>query len=58
MALTSAGRPLPPVRLLLLHDDKAREFDYVSGAEKSLALAKAQKWTIVSIESDWKEVFQ
>jgi hypothetical protein len=47
----------PTLRLLLLHDDKAREFDYVSGAEKSLELAKAQNWTVVSVQNDWKTVF-
>jgi phosphoserine phosphatase len=47
----------PALRLLVLHDDAAREFDYVSGAEKSLALAKQYGWTIVSMKKDWKTVF-
>ena len=47
----------PALRLLVLHDDAAREFDYVSGAEKSLALAKQYGWTVVSIKSDWTTVF-
>jgi phosphoserine phosphatase len=50
-----ASRPALP--LLLLHDDAAREFDYVAGAEKSLQLARQYGWTIVSIKSDWKTVF-
>jgi hypothetical protein len=41
----------------LLHDDQAREFDYVAGAQKSLELAKTPNWTVVSIKNDWKEVF-
>ena len=41
----------------LRQDDQAREFDYGEGAEKSLELAKTQKWTVVSIKNDWKEVF-
>jgi hypothetical protein len=53
----TGGKGRPALRLLLLHDDKAREFDYVSGAEKSLELAKAQKWTVVSVKNDWKTVF-
>ena len=53
----AGGKGRPALRLLLLHDDNDREFDYVSGAEKSLELAKAQKWTVVSIKSDWREVF-
>ena len=52
------GRNRPALRLLLLHDDKARGFDYVSGAEKSLDLAKTQGWTVVSIKNDWKMVFR
>jgi hypothetical protein len=49
--------PRPALRLLVLHDDAAREFDYVSGAEKSLELAKQYGWTVVSIKHDWKTVF-
>jgi phosphoserine phosphatase len=47
----------PAFRLLVLHDDAAREFDYVSGAEKSLQLAKQYGWTVVSMKNDWKTVF-
>ena len=50
-----AQRPALP--LLVLHDDAAREFDYVAGAEKSLKLARQYGWTIVSIKNDWKTVF-
>jgi phosphoserine phosphatase len=49
--------PRPAFRLLVLHDDAAREFDYVAGAQKSLELAKQYGWTIVSIKHDWKSVF-
>jgi phosphoglycolate phosphatase-like HAD superfamily hydrolase len=49
--------PRPALRLLVLHDDAKREFDYVEGAEKSLQLAKQYGWTIVSIKNDWKTVF-
>ena len=44
-------------RLLVLHDDAEREFDYVAGAEKSLDLAREQGWTVVSIKNDWSTVF-
>ena len=54
----TGGKDRPALRLLLLHDDKEREFDYIGGAEKSLELATAQSWTVVSIKNDWKEVFQ
>jgi len=53
----AGGGNRPALRLLLLHDDPVREFDYVAGAEKSLELAKADQWTIVSIKKDWTEVF-
>jgi phosphoserine phosphatase len=49
--------PRPAMRLLVLHDDAAREFDYVTGAEKSLELAKQNAWTVVSMMNDWKTVF-
>lgn len=44
-------------RLLVLHDDADREFDYVAGAEKSLDQAKADGWTVVSMRNDWTTVF-
>jgi phosphoserine phosphatase len=49
--------PRPAFRLLVLHDDAAREFDYVSGAEKSLTLAKQYGWTVVSMKNDWNRIF-
>ena len=49
--------PRPALRLLVLHDDAAREFDYVAGAEKSLELAKQYGWSIVSMKNDWQTVF-
>ena len=49
--------PRPALRLLVLHDDAAREFDYVSGAERSLALAEQYGWTVVSMKNDWNQVF-
>ena len=56
--LSFAGGPSRPgLRLLVLHDDPAREFDYVAGAERSLEEAKARGWTVVSIRRDWATVF-
>jgi len=56
--LTFAGGPsLPALRLLVVHDDADREFDYVAGAEKILSAARAHGWTTVSIKSDWRQVF-
>ena len=47
----------PSLRLLVLHDDSAREFDYTSGAEQALELARTSGWTVVSINRDWATVF-
>ena len=47
----------PSLRLLVLHDNPDREFDYVSGAEQALERARASGWTVVSIKNDWAEVF-
>jgi phosphoserine phosphatase len=43
--------------LLLNHDDADREYDYVNGAEKSLAAASELGWTVVSMKNDWASVF-
>jgi phosphoglycolate phosphatase-like HAD superfamily hydrolase len=48
---------MPTLRLLLLHDDAEREFDYTSGAEQALERAETDKWTVVSIKHDWTTVF-
>jgi phosphoglycolate phosphatase-like HAD superfamily hydrolase len=47
----------PTLRLLVLHDDAEREFDYVTGAEQALTQAETDGWTIVSIKNDWTTVF-
>jgi phosphoserine phosphatase len=47
----------PTLRLLVLHDDAEREFDYTGGAEQALDQAKADGWTLVSIRNDWETVF-
>ncbi|MGO9496231.1 MAG: HAD family hydrolase [Solirubrobacteraceae bacterium] len=47
----------PVLRLLVLHDDAQREFDYTSGAERALAMADPSGFTVVSIKNDWVTVF-
>ena len=47
----------PSLRLLLLHDDAEREFDYTAGAEDALANAEAAAWTVISMKHDWSTVF-
>ncbi|HEU4398318.1 MAG TPA: HAD family hydrolase [Actinomycetota bacterium] len=45
------------LRLLVLHDDPEREFDYVAGAERALEEAERRGWTVVSVKRDWATVF-
>jgi phosphoglycolate phosphatase-like HAD superfamily hydrolase len=45
------------MRLLVLHDDADREFDYAAGAEKALEQAAKDDWTVVSMKNDWATVF-
>jgi phosphoglycolate phosphatase-like HAD superfamily hydrolase len=51
------GLTHPALRLLLLHDDAEREFDYTAGAEDALARAADKGWTVISIKDDWADVF-
>ena len=47
----------PFLRILVLHDDADREFDYVSGAEEALGRGATVGWTVASIKNDWNRVF-
>jgi len=53
----AGGRGRAALRLLVLHDDPEREFDYVKGAEQALERARADGWTVVSVRDDWATVF-
>jgi len=53
----AGGKDRPALRLLVLHDDAEREFDYTAGAEQSLEIAADHGWTVVSIKNDWATVF-
>ena len=53
----TGGKDRPALRLLVLHDDAEREFDYVKGAEQALEQAKSSAWTVVSVKNDWASVF-
>jgi phosphoserine phosphatase len=57
MLAYSGAESLLALRLLLLHDDSNREFDYTAGAEQALDIAAQQNWTVVSIKNDWNTVF-
>jgi phosphoserine phosphatase len=43
--------------ILIRHDDAGREFGYDAGAEKALAEARERGWTVVSMQNDFKVVF-
>lgn len=43
--------------MLIVHDDADREFAYTTAAEKSVAAAKENGWTLVSMKDDWTTVF-
>src|SRR3954466_11888751 len=47
----------PVLRVLVLHDDAEREFDYVTGAEAALERAGREGSTVASIKDDWATVF-
>jgi phosphoserine phosphatase len=47
----------PSFALLLDHDDPEREYAYRDGAEESLARAREDGWTVVSLQRDWKAMF-
>jgi hypothetical protein len=47
----------PFLRLLILHDDAEREFDYTGGAEHALERAAGVGWTVASIRNGWTTVF-
>jgi phosphoserine phosphatase len=53
----AGGQGRPALRLLVLHDDEEREFEYTAGAEKSLETAATRGWTVVSVKNDWATVF-
>ncbi len=45
------------LRLLILHDDAEREFDYTAGAERALEHADTFGWSVVSMKNDWAQIF-
>jgi phosphoglycolate phosphatase-like HAD superfamily hydrolase len=47
----------PVLRLLVLHDDPDREFEYTTGAEAALTKARSDDWSVISVKNDWSTVF-
>ena len=58
MLTFAGGSARPALRLLVVHDDGAREFAYLAGAERVLAAAQTQAWTTISMQRDWRTVFE
>jgi len=57
MLLYTGDRHGPSLKLLVLHDDAEREFEYTAGAERALGHAEQYGWTVVSMRDDWSTVF-
>lgn len=57
MLTYSQGRPGASFQLLINHDDAQREFAYQEPDNASLNAAKTNRWQVVSIKNDWKQVF-
>ena len=47
----------PFLSILLHHDDAIREYDYLTGAEESMAVAAQSSWVVVSIQRDFVVVY-
>lgn len=45
------------LRMLVLHDDADREFDYTAGADSALDQAARDGWSVVSMRNDWVTIF-
>lgn len=57
MLAFAGGTSLPALRLLVLHDDTEREFEYIAGAEKVVDAAQTHGWNIISMQRDWRKIF-
>lgn len=53
-----SGNPRhPPLRMILVHDDPEREYQYYEGAEEVLKTARRAHWIMISMKNDFKTVF-
>jgi phosphoserine phosphatase len=53
----SAGAPRRSLQILVDHDDAVREFAYQEKDGASLAAARKNGWTVVSMKRDWNVIF-
>jgi hypothetical protein len=47
----------PSLSLLVHHTDDKREFAYDKHADKVLARAAKERWTVIDMKNDWKRIF-
>ena len=57
MLQLAADQERPTLCLLVSHDDAEREVEYSAGAERSVATAGTDGWTVISMKNDWQQVF-
>jgi len=57
MLTFAGGLSAPALRLLVVHDDAEREFEYIAGAEKAISAAQTHGWTTISMQREWRKVF-
>jgi hypothetical protein len=51
------GSSFPTFQLMVNHDDSTREYYYQEKDSASLKAAFKNKWQVVSMRNDWKQVF-
>lgn len=51
------GNKYPSLQLLVNHDDAQREFYYQEKDNRSLNMARQYGWQVISMQKDWKAVF-
>lgn len=54
----AADQTQPTLCMLVHHDDAEREVAYDLGAERALSTAASEGWTVISMKSDWTQVFE
>ncbi len=57
MLTYSQSAPYPTCQLLINHDDEEREFAYDEADNASLNAAQEKAWNVVSMKTDWRQVF-
>lgn len=53
----SQGNKYPSFQMIVNHDDDAREYAYQEKDSASLKAAALNKWHVISMKNDWKDIF-